>query len=170
MISIIVAMSPNHAIGYKGRLPWHLPEDLARFKSLTMGHAIIMGRKTFESLPHGALPGRRNVVVSRNFRNNGSHTGADSQTESFQGCDTYGSLREAMESCKSEDETFVIGGASVYRQVLPLADRLYVTLVDDNPPQADTFFPHWNKDEWTETKKEKHTGFSFIVFDRAANS
>lgn len=152
-VSIIVAMSPNHAIGCEGQLPWHLPEDLARFKQLTMGHTIIMGRRTFESLPHGALPGRRNVVLSRTVR-------------TINGCEVFETLEAALKTCAPKEETFVIGGESVYRQALPLTNKLYITLVASNPAHADTFFPNFNKDEWTETQKEKHNGFSFITLLR----
>lgn len=150
-LSIIVAMGRNRAIGCLGRLPWHLPEDLHRFKQLTMGHTIIMGRKTFESLPHGALPGRRNVVLSR-------HAITLKYTE------VYHSLQAALASCRKGEEVFIIGGASVYAEALALADRLYITLVDQSPRDADAFFPPWDASEWTATKKEKHTGFSFIAF------
>lgn len=163
MLSIIVAMSPNHAIGYQGSLPWHIPEDLAHFKALTMGHTIIMGRKTFESLPHGALPGRRNVVLSRTIT-------------TLPGCDVFTNLQNAISNCNgnllgksllsndvSDNELFIIGGASVYAEALPLADRLYITLVDTDPENADTFFPHFDLSQWVETKKEKHSGFSFIT-------
>lgn len=162
MISLIVAMSPNHAIGYHGSLPWHLPEDLAHFKQLTMGHTIVMGRHTYESLPHGALPGRRNIVLSRK------------QDFAPVGCEVYGSLEEALKECKKNnecnkdndcnkyEEMFVIGGAEVYREALPLADKLYITLVDNNPSAADTFFPRFNTSDWKITKKEKHDGFSFL--------
>lgn len=159
-LSIIVAMSADKAIGYEGRLPWHIPEDLARFKAITYGHTIIMGRKTFESLPHGALPGRRNIVLSR-------------RQQPLDGCEVFGSLSEALGSCEEkahlpdgDDEVFVIGGASVYRQALPMADKLYLTLVDCRPPRADTFFPSFDKTEWRETKKEKHDGFSFMELER----
>lgn len=150
MISIIVAMSPNHAIGYKGSLPWHLPEDLARFKRLTMGHTIIMGRHTYESLPNGALPGRRNIVLSS------KHDFAPSD------CEVYHSLDEALKHCNKDEETFIIGGADVYSQSLQIADKLYITLVDNNPQNADTFFPQFDEREWMITKKEKRDGFSFI--------
>lgn len=150
MISIIVAMSPNHAIGYKDRLPWHIPEDLANFKRLTMGHTIIMGRHTYESLPHGALPGRRNIVLSRRQNFAPPH------------CEVYNSLEEALSHCSKDEETFIIGGAEVYRKAMPIADKLYITLVDDNPENADTFFPQFNESKWIITKKEKHNGFSFI--------
>lgn len=142
-------MSPNHAIGYNGTLPWHIKEDLEHFKTITWGHTIIMGRKTFESLPHGALPGRRNIVLCKSHRQ-------------FKGCDTFSSIEEALKSCREEQVVFVIGGSSVYKEALQYADKLYITLVDNNPTDADTFFPILNKDEWVETKKEKHNGFSFL--------
>lgn len=151
-ISIIAAMSPNRAIGFKGRLPWSIPEDLAHFKRLTMGHTIIMGRHTYESLPHGALPGRRNVILSR------------SQDFAPVGCEVYESFAEALAHCDKSDETFIIGGSEVYRTALPFADKLYITLVDDNPEAADTFFPQFNQSCWTITKQEKHDGFSFVEF------
>lgn len=165
-ISIIAAMSPKRAIGFRGTLPWHIPEDLARFRLLTTGHTIIMGRNTFESLPHGALPNRRNIVLSHNF--------ADTHS-AFAGCDTFSSLAEALASsggtAHGKEEVFIIGGASVYQQALPLADRLYLTLVDNEPPRADTFFPEYDNDGWSIAKKEKHVsssgiGFSFIDFVR----
>lgn len=152
-VNIIVAMSPNHAIGCNGHLPWHLPEDLARFKQITLGHTIIMGRRTFESLPNGALPGRRNIVLSHN-------------AYTFENCETFHSLEEALRSCEGEGNVFIIGGESIYRKALPLAKRLYITLVDENPKFADTFFPEFEIKDWTETKKEEHSGFSFITLTR----
>ncbi len=156
-LSIIVAMSPNHAIGCESRLPWHLPEDLARFKRLTTGHAIIMGRRTFDSLPNGALPGRRNVVLSRTAK-------------TINGCEVFETLEAALETCAPNEETFIIGGESLYRQALPLANKLYITLVASNPAHADTFFPCFNKNEWVETRKEKRNGFSFITLLRRQGS
>lgn len=158
MISIIVAMSSNRAIGFRGFLPWHLPEDLARFKQLTMGHPIIMGRHTFESLPHGALPGRRNIVLSHR------HDFAPA------GCEVYSSLDDALAACDKDEEAFIIGGAEVYSCALPFADNLYITLVEDNPNVADTFFPQINEKDWLLTKKEKHKGFSFITLKHVKNS
>lgn len=152
-VNIIVAMSPNHAIGSNGHLPWHLPEDLARFKQITLGHTIIMGRRTFESLPNGALPGRRNIVLSQKV-----HT--------FENCEIFPSLEKALRNCKGESDVFIIGGESIYRQALPLAKRLYITLVDENPKFADTFFPKFEIKDWQETKKEEHPGFSFITLTR----
>lgn len=158
MISIIVAMSPNRAIGYCGSLPWHLPKDLARFKQLTMGHAIVMGRHTFDSLPHGALPGRRNIVLSHR------HDFAPAN------CEVYSTLEKALEACNKDEETFIIGGAEVYSSAIHLADNLYITLVDEDPNVADTFFPQINEKEWHLTKKEKHQGFSFITLKHVKNS
>ncbi len=152
-VNIIAAMSPNHAIGCNGHLPWHLPEDLARFKQITFGHTIIMGRRTFESLPNGALPGRRNIMLSHNVY-------------TFENCETFHSLEEALRSCECEGDVFIIGGESIYRKALPLAKRLYITLVDENPKFADTFFPEFEIKDWIETKKEEHPGFSFITLTR----
>lgn len=161
MFTIIVAMGRNRAIGRKGRLPWHIPEDLAHFKALTWGHTIIMGRKTYESLPHGALPGRRNIVISRTV------------TE-LPNCEVYPSVNQVIANVttplpsggESGRGAFIIGGASIYRQFLPYASRIELTLVDDSPADADTFFPPIDNDQWVETKKEKHTGFSFISLSR----
>lgn len=123
---------------------YRLPNDLKRFKTLTTGHTVIMGRKTFESLPKGALPNRRNVVLSRQ---------ADlgfPQTKQF------ASLEEAIDSCAKEEELFVIGGAEIYRQAMPLADKLYLTRVEDITADADTFFPCIDECEWEETDREAH--------------
>ncbi len=128
-LSLIAALASNRAIGYRNQLLYHMPADLRHFKALTTGHTVIMGRHTFESLPKGALPNRRNVVLSRQ------------QGASFEGAETFPSLELALEATASEDEVFVIGGASVYSQTLPLAGKLYLTLVDDTPPLADAFFP-----------------------------
>lgn len=152
MIAIIAAMSPNHAIGNKGSLPWHLPEDLARFRQLTMGNTIIMGRKTFESLPNGALPGRRNIVLSKT-------------NKEIRGCEVCASLEEALKLCHGKP-TFIIGGELVYRQTMPVADTLHITLVEENPAEADTFFPDIDMGTWLETERDKRHGFSFLTFTR----
>ena len=141
-------MSPHRAIGAHGTLPWHIPEDLARFKQLTWGHTVLMGRKTYASLPHGALPGRRNIVLSRTI------------TE-LPGCEIYRSLEEGLSHVSNEEEVFVMGGASVYREALPLATRLFITLVDREPEAADTFFPTFDESQWKETKQGQHQGFAF---------
>lgn len=150
-ISIIAAMAINRAIGFRNALPWHLPEDLYRFKTLTTGHTIVMGRKTFDSLPNGALPQRRNIVVSRS-------------RATIDGCEVFASLEAALQACSEEHEVFVIGGETIYRQALPLAHRLYITLVDQEPEAADAFFPPIDMQRWRQIKKEKHHGFSFIEY------
>ena len=142
MISIIAAVAKNRAIGFKNKLIYWLPNDLKRFKALTTGHTIIMGRNTYLSLPKGALPNRRNIVLSRSAK-------------AFEGCDVYPSLDEALAHCAPDEDIYIIGGASVYRQALPLADRLCLTEIDDIPAEADTFFPPY-KDDWQEESREDH--------------
>ena len=142
MISIIAAVAKNRAIGYQNKLIYWLPNDLKRFKALTTGHTIIMGRNTFLSLPKGALPNRRNIVLSRSAK-------------AFEGCDVYPSLEEALKHCTPDEDIYIIGGASVYRQALKIADRLCLTEIDDTPDDADTFFPPY-KDDWQEESREDH--------------
>ena len=141
MISIIAAVAKNRAIGLNNKLIYWLPNDLKRFKALTTGHTIIMGRNTYESLPKGALPNRRNVVLSRTMKE-------------LPGCDVYPSLQTALQSCKPGEDIYIIGGARVYEQALPLADRLCLTEVDDVPAEADAFFPDYS--EWHVVSKESH--------------
>ena len=141
MISIIAAVAKNRAIGYENKLIYWLPNDLKRFKALTTGHTIIMGRNTFLSLPKGALPNRRNIVLSRS-------------TKDFPGCDVYSSLEEALKHCTPDEDIYIIGGASVYRQALKIADRLCLTEINDTPEKADTFFPPY--DDWKEESRENH--------------
>ena len=119
-----------------------LPNDLKRFKALTTGHTIIMGRNTFLSLPKGALPTRRNIVLSRSQK-------------AFDGCDVYPSLEEALQHCTPDEDVYIIGGASVYRQALKIANRLCLTEIDDTPTDADTFFPPY-EDDWQEESREDH--------------
>lgn len=142
MISIIAAVAKNRAIGYKNKLIYWLPNDLKRFKALTTGHTIIMGRNTFLSLPKGALPNRRNIVLSRSAK-------------AFENCDVYPSLEEALQHCAKDEDIYIIGGASVYKQALPLADRLCLTEIDDTPAEADTFFPPYDEG-WKEESREDH--------------
>lgn len=160
MLSIIACISKVHrAIGYKNRLLYAIPSDMTRFRMLTTGHTIIMGRKTFESLPNGALPNRRNIVISKT-------------REQIAGCEVYASLEEALEARKeaAEDECFIIGGASIYEQALPLADKLYLTIVEKEPEHADTFFPEINPAEWEVTEKEMRNEnglpFTFLTLYR----
>ena len=142
MISIIAAVAKDRAIGYKNKLIYWLPNDLKRFKALTTGHTIIMGRNTFLSLPKGALPNRRNIVLSRSAK-------------AFEGCDVYASLEEALQHCAKDEDVYIIGGASVYTQALKIADRLCLTEIDDTPTEADTFFPPY-ADDWKESAREDH--------------
>ena len=161
IISIIVAMGSNRAIGYQNTLPWRLSEDLKRFKQLTMGHHLLMGRKTYQSIGR-PLPGRTSIVITRQ---------KDFQAE---GCLIAHSLDEAiaLSEDRSETEAFVIGGAEIYSLALPQADRIYLTFVEANP-QADAFFPEFNEVEWEIIEEqnfpadEKNTFASrFLILDR----
>ncbi len=164
-ISIIVAIAKNNAIGFENKLLYWLPNDLKRFKALTTGNTIIMGRKTFESLPKGALPNRRNIVLSRN-----------TDSSSFPGAECYDSLEKALNSCSDSEEVFIIGGASIYEQALPIANRLCLTCIDDTPNNADTYFPEINTTEWKETFREEHDidekhnqRYTFVNLERIAH-
>ena len=141
MITVIAAVAKNRAIGYKNKLIYWLPNDLKRFKQLTTGHTIIMGSNTFRSLPKGALPNRRNVVLSR-------------RSKDFPGCDVYPSLEKALKSCQPDEDIYIIGGASVYEQAVKVADRLCLTEIDDVPQEADTFFPDYS--DWRVATREAH--------------
>ena len=168
MLSIIACISQtNRAIGYQNRLLYHIKSDLTRFRELTTGHTIIMGRKTYESLPNGALPHRRNIVVSRRMKE-------------MEGCEVYPNLEAALKAAEGKfGETFIIGGESIYRQSLPAARKLYLTVVDDTeinnnaaandaPQQADAFFPEINPEEWEliekEMRNENGLSFSFLTY------
>lgn len=140
-INIIAAVARNGAIGRDNKLIYWLPNDLKRFKSLTTGHTIIMGRHTFDSLPKGALPNRRNIVLS--------HT-----VKELPGCECYTSLGDALAHCGHDEDVYIIGGASVYSEAINRADRLCLTEVDDVPADADTFFPQY--DGWREQWREEH--------------
>ncbi len=142
MISIIAAIAENRAIGINNDLPWKLPNDMKRFRELTTGHTVIMGRKTFESLPKGALPNRTNIVVTRNH------------AVTFENCILFDNLQDAIKKYNTQEEIFVIGGASIYDQVINLADKLYITLVRHSFENANTFFPEINKNEWIMTEQE----------------
>ena len=141
MITIIAAVARNRAIGFENKLLYWLPNDLKRFKALTTGHTIIMGRNTFESLPKGALPNRRNVVLSRT-------------TKELPGCDVFPTLEEAIQSCQPEEDVYIIGGARVYEQAIMFADRLCLTEIDDTPKDANAFFPDYS--DWKVETKETH--------------
>ena len=162
-INIIVAIAENNAIGFENKLLYWLPNDLKRFKALTTGHTIIMGRKTFESLPKGALPNRRNIVLSR-------------QDIEFAGAERFSSLEAALATCTAQEEVYIIGGASVYQEAMPLADQLCVTHIEDTPEQADAFFPEIDPKVWEVTSSESHSTdekhlypYRFIDYQRVQN-
>ncbi len=157
-ISIIAAVARNGAIGKDNKLIYRLPDDMKRFKALTTGHTVIMGRKTFESLPKGALPNRRNIVLSR-------------IRHAFDGCDCYSSLDEALSHCGKDEDIYVIGGAEVYAQAIGMADRLCLTEIADTPEGADAFFPTFVG--WREASREEHAAdyrhaypFAFVDYVR----
>ena len=140
-ISIIVAIADNHAIGRDNQLLWHLSDDLKRFRRITTGHTVIMGRNTFLSLPKGALPDRKNIVIT------------DRPGETFPGCFMAYSIAEALEISRSDDECFIIGGGMIYSQFMPLASRLYLTRVHETF-EADTFFPEIDLNQWEMLESE----------------
>ena len=141
MISMIAAVARNRAIGFENKLIYWLPKDLKRFKALTTGHTIVMGRKTFESLPKGALPTRRNCVLS-------------TTVEHLPGCECFASWDAFLASCQPDEDVYIIGGATIYAQLIDKADRLCMTEIDDEPQQADAFFPDYS--DWRETTREHH--------------
>ncbi len=157
VISLIACMAKNRAIGFQNHLLYDIPEDLHRFRDLTTGHTIIMGRKTYESLPHGALPNRRNIILSR------------SMTEA-EDCEIFPSLEEALKKCSEEEEVFIIGGETVYRQAIDKAAKLYLTVVDDIPHQADAFFPPLDMKNWERKNVENHANhnihYTFEIYGR----
>ena len=156
-ISMIVARSRNHVIGRDNQMPWKISADLQFFKRVTMGHPVIMGRKTWESIGR-PLPGRRNIVVSRNA--------------SYQatGGELVGSLDEALKSLSEFPRVFVIGGEQLFTQAFPKADRLYITEIDMNVEGGDTFFEVPNESDWKEVERTPGTEgditFSFITLER----
>lgn len=161
MIAIIAAIDKNNALGFKNRLLFYLPDDLKRFKALTTGHTVVMGRKTFDSLPKGALPNRRNIVLSRSTR------------LELPGVEVYASLEEALQHCANNEQVFIMGGASVYKQAMPLADRLYMTEIDAEAAEADVYFPAIDHELWHETKRDvrraddRHPcNYAFVDYER----
>jgi dihydrofolate reductase len=142
-ISLIVAMASNRVIGLNNQMPWHLSADLKKFKKITMGAPILMGRKTHESIGR-ALPGRTNIIISRN-------PAYQPLTET--GCLVFNDIEKALESCRESSEVFVIGGSDFYKSMLPIADTLYLTQIHQEFP-GDTFFPELNIDQWREVERE----------------
>jgi len=159
-LSLIWAMADNRVIGIKNRLPWKLPADMKWFRQNTLGKPIIMGRLTFESFGAKPLPGRRNIIISRN------------PSYTAHGADVYTSLEDALQTTQDDEETMIIGGMSLYKQSLPLATRLYMTLVHDIV-EGDAWFPEFDIHEWHETarndfpadEKNPHA-YSFVTLDR----
>lgn len=160
MITIIVATDRNYGIGYNNGLLAHIPGDLRRFREITMGHCLIMGKKTWESLPNKPLTGRKNIVLT------------DNELDCFDCAETARSVEEALSLCEPGKEIFIIGGGSVYRQFMPLADRLMVTHIHAEF-QADTYFPEISSDEWYLSEQEDYLSddpaqisFSYITYLR----
>jgi len=163
ILSIITAMDENRLIGKENGLPWKLPADLQFFKKVTMSKPIIMGRKTFESIGR-PLPGRRNIIITRD------------QSFRADGCEVVFSPESAVDAVSNVDEAMVIGGANIYQQLIPSADRLYLTKVAGEF-DGDAWFPEINFSEWQLSEKEDHladekneTDYSFQVFDRISKS
>ena len=142
-VALIAAIAENNAIGNENKLIYWLPHDLKRFKELTTGHTIIMGSNTFRSLPKGALPNRRNIVLSR-------------KENLFPGAEHFTSLEEALSNCTDEEVVYIIGGEQLYRHALPKADILCLTEIKDTPKAADAFFPDFDKKEWEVIEQEEH--------------
>ncbi len=153
------AVARNRAIGFQNKLIYWLPNDLKRFKQLTTGHTILMGRRTFESLPKGALPNRRNCVLTQTI-------------STLPGCECFRSWDEFIRSCGEEEHIYIIGGASLYATLIDKADELCLTEIDDTPSEADTFFPDYS--QWKEVRREDHQSderhdhaYSFVDYQRA---
>lgn len=160
MMSYVVAVSRNGVIGRDGTLPWRIPSDLKHFKAITMGKPVVMGRKTWDSLPRKPLPGRRNIVVTRQ------------KGYIAEGAEVARGVDEAIAACETEPEVAVIGGGEIYRALWPVVDRLYLTEVD-LAVEGDTVFPAIKPDEWREVSREFHpreegdsAAFTFRVLDR----
>ena len=161
-ITLIAACAPDRCIGINNTMPWHLPEDFAFFKSYTLDKPVVMGRKTWESLPRKPLPGRRNIVISRTLG-------------SLPGAEVYASIEEALSEVEQDEEVFVIGGGAIYGAFLPRVDRIYLTYVRASFPGADTFFPALDMEQWVEQEVQEYpaderneyaTRFSLLVRKR----
>jgi dihydrofolate reductase len=160
-ISIIVVADEQNAIGKNGDLLCYLPNDLRHFRQITEHHTIVMGRKTFESLPKGALPNRRNIVLTSD------------KAAHYEGCIVCRSLDEVWEECKNENEVFFVGGGQIYKMIIAQTNKLYLTRIHHTFDDADTFFPEINLNEWelTEEKRnkadEKHQyDYTFLIYTR----
>lgn len=151
-ISLIAAVARNGVIGLDGGMPWHLPEELRHFKATTMGHPLVMGRRTFDSIGR-PLPGRRTVVVTRD------------PSWQHAGVETAHSFAEAISLAGPADEVYVAGGSQVYAEAIPFAHRLVLTEVDAEP-EGDTWFPDWDREQWLEVSREPYDGWSHVVYER----
>ena len=161
IISMNAAVAENRVIGNKNSIPWHLPADFKYFKDTTLGKTIVMGLNTFNSIGGKPLPGRKHIILNR-----------DLDYVPPENCQVAHSIDEVLEMIKEESEAFICGGASVYKQFLPLSQKLYITEVHANP-EGDTFFPEINKEEWNEAKREDHKtdgknkyDYSVVVLER----
>lgn len=168
IISLIAALTTNRVIGKDNTLPWHLPDDMKYFMRTTSGHAVIMGRKNYESIPEKfrPLPNRKNIVLSRDA------------SYAAPGCSVFHDTTQALAAAREfgADEIFIIGGAAIYREFLPVADRLYLTEIHSSL-EGDTFFPPVNPSEWIEVKRETHPSddrhaypFDFVIYERKNRS
>ena len=165
MISIIVAIAENYAIGKKGDLLCHMPADLKHFKEITSGHTVLMGERTFLSLPKHPLPNRRNIVLT------------DVKGKTFEGAETVYSIDEMVNCINGDEEAFVIGGGMVYKQAMEFADKLYITHIHHSWPDADTFFPEIDPAIWKQLSAERHSAddknpyaFTFAEYVKAVES
>lgn len=153
-IALIAAMTSLRVIGDGNRMPWHLPEELQHFKATTLGKPVIMGRKTFESLGNKPLPGRLNIVLTR-----------DTQFRVPEGVRLVHTVKEAMDVVQDREEVMVIGGAEIYQRFLPLADRLYLSIIHESY-QGSVYFPEYDVEEWKIFKEEVREKFTLQIFDR----
>ena len=152
-VTLLAAIGRNLVIGRDGDMPWHLPEDLRHFKATTMGHPMVMGRKTFDSIGR-ALPGRRTIVVTR--QPDWHHPDVE----------TAHSLADALALAGPTDEVFVVGGGQLYAEAMPFAQRMILSEVPDSP-EGDTFFPEWVAQDWRETGRAHHEGFDIATYERS---
>lgn len=153
IVSLIAALNEERAIGINGAMPWHISEDLKYFKAVTQHHAVIMGRRTFESVGSRPLPNRHNIVLSRTLSSDDLNFGLQDSAGSETRLSLVSNLEEALALCAGQSEVFVMGGGKLYSQALPLADKLYLTEVKMQVDGADTFFPAFDESEF-EVEKE----------------
>ncbi len=154
MISIIAAIAPHNIIGAKNEMPWYLPEDLKHFKEITTGHTVLMGRKTYDNVMshlHKPLPNRKNIVIS------------SQQLDVPPEVEVYSSIEKALENHK--EDVFIMGGASIFKETINMADKLYITEIKKEY-QGDVYFPEIDTEIWTEIKREDHEGYSFVEYEK----